>query len=171
MAALINALDNYTPVQIGENGHAEYGWSNNVREKILQFNFQLVRTDKNNSKYLSIVLKELLSTLKDNLSSTILAEKELARGYLSVLYKMIGHTRDIIDGKGEYNLTYMMIYTWFEFYPKLALFALRCLVTNEDKKVHQYGSWKDIKYFCEYCRNKGAHVFHPLIHYCINNGL
>ena len=168
MAALINALDNYTPVQIGENGHAEYGWSNNVREKILQFNFQLVRTDKNNSKYLSIVLKELLSTLKDNLSSTILAEKELARGYLSVLYKMIGHTRDIIDGKGEYNLTYMMIYTWFEFYPKLALFALRCLVTNEDKKVHQYGSWKDIKYFCEYCRNKGAHVFHPLIHYCIN---
>ena len=168
MAALINALDNYTPVQIGENGHAEYGWSNNVREKILQFNFQLVRTDKNNSKYLSIVLKELLSTLKDNLSSTILAEKELARGYLSVLYKMIGHTRDIIDGKGEYNLTYMMIYTWFEFYPKLALFALRCLVTNEDKKVHQYGSWKDIKYFCEYCRNKGAHVFHPLINYCIN---
>jgi uncharacterized protein with von Willebrand factor type A (vWA) domain len=168
MAALINALDNYTPVQIGENGHAEYGWSNNVRERILQFNFQLVRTDKNNSKYLSIVLKELLSTLKDNLKSTVISEKEIARGYLSVLYKMIGHTRDIIDGKGECNLTYMMIYTWFEFYPKLALFALRCLVTNEDKKVHQYGSWKDIKYFCEYCRNKGAHVFHPLIHYCIN---
>ena len=168
MAALINALDNYSPLQIGENGHTEYGWSNNVRDRILQFNFQLVRTDKNNSKYLSIVLKELLSTLKDKLKTTVISEKEIARGYLSVLYKMIGHTRDIIDGKGEYNLTYMMIYTWFEFYPKLALFALRCLVTNEDKKVHQYGSWKDIKYFCEYCRNKGAHVFHPLIHYCIN---
>jgi Mg-chelatase subunit ChlD len=40
-------------------------------------------------------------------------------------------------------------------------------VTNDDKKVHQYGSWKDIKYFCEYCRSRGAHVFHPLIHYAI----
>ena len=167
MAALINALDNYTPSQIGENGHTEYGWSNNIREKILQLSFQLVRTDKNNIKHLSIILKDLLSNLKQNVNSTIIAEKELARGYLSVLYKMIGHTRDIIDGKGEYNLTYMMIYTWFEFYPTLALFALRCLVTNDDKKVHQYGSWKDIKYFCEYCRSRGAHVFHPLIHYAI----
>jgi uncharacterized protein with von Willebrand factor type A (vWA) domain len=167
MASLINALDNYTPVQIGENGHTEYGWSNNIREKILQLSFQLVRTDKNNIKHLSIILKDLLSNLKQYVNSTIVSEKELARGYLSILYKMIGHTRDIIDGKGEYNLTYMMIYTWFEFYPTLALFALRCLVTNDDKKVHQYGSWKDIKYFCEYCRSRGAHVFHPLIHYAI----
>ena len=167
MAALINALDNYTPSQIGENGHTEYGWSNNIREKILQLSFQLVRTDKNNIKHLSIILKDLLSNLKQNVNSTIIAEKELARGYLSILYKMIGHTRDIIDGKGEYNLTYMMIYTWFEFYPTLALFALRCLVINDDKKVHQYGSWKDIKYFCEYCRSRGAHIFHPLIHYAI----
>jgi hypothetical protein len=167
MAALINALDNYTPLQIGENGHREYGWSNNIREKILQLSFQLVRTDKNNIKHLSIILKDLLSNLKQNVNSTIIVEKELARGYLSILYRMIGHTRDIIDGKGEYNLTYMMIYTWFEFYPQLALFALRCLVKNEDKNVHQYGSWKDIKYFCEYCRSRGAHVFHPLIHYAI----
>jgi Mg-chelatase subunit ChlD len=167
MAALINALDNYTPVKIGENGHTEYGWSNNIREKILQLSFQLVRTDKNNIKNLSIILKDLLSNLKQNVNSTIISEKELARGYLSILYRMIGHTRDIIDGKGEYNLTYMMIYTWFEFYPQLALFALRCLVISDDKKVHQYGSWKDIKYFCEYCRSRGAHVFHPLIHYAI----
>ena len=51
MAALINALDNYTPKQIGENGHVEYGWSNDIREKILQFSFQLVRTsDSSNLK-------------------------------------------------------------------------------------------------------------------------
>ena len=167
MAALINALDNYTPLQIGENGHTEYRWSNNIREKILQLSFQLVRTNKNNIKHLSIILKDLLSNLKQNVNSTIISEKELARGYLSILYKMIGHTRDIIDGKGEYNLTYMMIYTWFEFYPTLSLFALKCLVTNEDKKAHQYGSWKDIKYFCEYCKSNGAHIFHPLIHYAI----
>jgi hypothetical protein len=165
MAALINGLDNYTFNQIGENGYTEYGWSNNIREKILQFSFQLVRTNENNEKNLSIFLKDLLTNLKYNTDSQIIAEKEIAKGYLSLLYRMIGHTRDIIDGKGEYNLTYMMIYTWFDFYPQLALFALRCLVVNE--KVHQYGSWKDIKYFCEYCKNRGAHIFHPLIHYAI----
>ena len=168
MAALINTLDNYTPKQIGENGHTEYGWSNIIREKILQFSFQLVRTtDKNKEKNLSIILRELLYTLKHNTSSTSIVEKELAKEYLSLLYRMIGHTRDIIDGKGECNLTYMMIYTWFDFYPTLALFALKCLVKNDDNKVHQYGSWKDIKYFCEYCKDKGLYVFHPLIHYAI----
>jgi hypothetical protein len=80
---------------------------------------------------------------------------------------MIGHTRDIIDGKGEYNLTYMMIYVWYDFFPELAKFAIKCLVDLGDRNIHQYGSWKDIKYFCEYCRSKGAHVFHPLIHYAI----
>jgi len=168
MTALINALDNYTPKQIGENGHIEYGWSNIIREKILQFSFQLVRTtDKNKEKNLANILKDMLYTLKHNTSSTSIVEKELAKGYLSVLYRMIGHTRDIIDGKGECNLTYMMIYTWFDFYPTLALFALKCLVKNDDNKVHQYGSWKDIKYFCEYCKDKGLYVFHPLIHYAI----
>jgi len=167
MAALLNALDNYTSKQIGENGHVEYGWSNNIREKILQISFQLVRTDKNQENKLAIILREILSTLKDNTTSDKIVERELAKGYLSLLYRMIGHTRDMIDGKGEYNLTYMMIYTWFDFYPQLALFALKCLVTNDDNKVHQYGSWKDIKYFCEYCKNKGMHVFHPLIHYAI----
>ena len=44
MAALINSLDNFTSTQFGENGHVEYGWSNNIQEKILQFSFQVTRT-------------------------------------------------------------------------------------------------------------------------------
>ena len=43
MAALIQGLDKHTPKQIGENGHGEYGWSNDIDEKIVQFFFQLVR--------------------------------------------------------------------------------------------------------------------------------
>ena len=43
MTALFNALDNYTPSQIGENGHSEFTWSNSTREKILQLSFQLTR--------------------------------------------------------------------------------------------------------------------------------
>ena len=169
MAALINTLDNYTNKQIGENGHTEYGWSNNIKEQILQLSFQLVRTTSdNNIDNISIILKNLLENLKNNVNNTNILERDLARGYLSILYRMIGHTRDIIDGKGECKLTYMMIYTWYEFFPQLALFALKCLVDLGDKNIHQYGSWKDIKYFCEYCKNKGANNTHFLILYSIS---
>ena len=169
MAAIITALDNHTSKQFGENGHVEYGWSNSIREKITQISFQLVRADDNRVYALSLVLRDLLTPLKATLTNQLstLPEKEVAKGYLSILYRMIGHTRDIIDGKGEYTLTFMMIHTWYDFYPVLAKFALKCLVDLDDKKIHQYGSWKDIKYFCEYCRNKGADINHPLIKYSI----
>jgi hypothetical protein len=52
-------------------------------------------------------------------------ERDIAKQYLIILYKMIGYTRDIIDGKGEYELSYMMILTWYEVYPELALFAIK----------------------------------------------
>jgi len=165
MAALINALDNYTPTQIGENGHLEYGWSNDIREKILQFSFQLVRTSEMNT--LKTILNDMLTVLKYHSTSKIIVEKELARGYLSMLYRIIGHTRDIIDGKGEYNLTYMMIHTWHKFYPELAKFALKCLVDMGDRNIHQYGSWKDIKYFCDYVKSEDGNINNHLIEYAI----
>lgn len=161
MTALVNALDNFTPTQIGENTHIEYGWSNSIREKILQFSFQVTRTDENGIKNLQVVLKELLRVLKRKYND-ISFENE-RKAYLTMLYKMIGQTRDIVDGKGEYALSYMMIYTWHEFYPELAVFALKCLVDLGDKSIHQYGSWKDIKYFCRYVNTQTHDETHPLI--------
>ena len=165
MTALVNALDNFTPTQIGENNHIEYGWSNSIREKIIQFSFQVTRTDENGIKNLQVVLAELLRLLKykQNLSSD-----EVSKAYLKILYMMIGQTRDIIDGKGEYALSYMMIYTWHEFYPELAVFALKCMVDIGDKSIHQYGSWKDIKYFCRYVNAQTHDESHPLIQNAIS---
>jgi Mg-chelatase subunit ChlD len=166
MAALINALDNYTPSQIGENGHVEYGWSNSIQEQIVQLSFQITRTS--NILPLENQLNSLLTTLSHKVKNGTLPEKQLARGHLSILYKMIGHTRDIIDGKGEYTLTYMMIYTWSRHFPELAKFALKCMVDLGDKNVHQYGSWKDIKYFCQYLNDRGyPNEAFPLITYAI----
>ena len=165
MAALINTLDNYTPTQIGTNGHVEYGWSNSIQEQIVQFSFQINRTD--NHKPLEIQLVSMLQTLSHQVKNGSLPEKNVARGYLSTLYKMIGHTRDIVDGKGEYTLTYMMIYVWNQFYPNLAEFAIKCLVDLGDKSIHQYGSWKDIKYFCKFCKSKTANLSQNLINYAI----
>jgi len=171
MSALINALDLHTSKQIGENGHAEYGWSNSIRERILQFSFQLTRTDEKGLHRLSLVLNDILSSLK---AQYILFEKNspsfvVVTEYLILLYKMIGQTRDIVDGKGECSLTYMMIYTWYNFYPELALHSIKCLVDfGDDGKTHQYGSWKDIKYFCDFCHKKNCPIEHPLIQYAIN---
>lgn len=81
---------------------------------------------------------------------------------LAMLYANIGYTRDIIYGKGEYTLTYLQIYIWYYFYPDLAYHALNMLVKNTNG--HSYGSWKDIKYFCEYVKNACRAYNHPLIY-------
>ena len=167
MSAIISALDNHTPKQLGENGHVEYGWSNSIREKILQFNFQVVRTDESKVNNLQVILNDLLTSLSHQYKIGTLPEREVAKGYLSVLYKIIGNTRDIIDGKGECLLSYMMIYTWYAHYPALSTFALQCFVDLGDKKTHQYGSWKDLKYFCEYCKSQGEDISHPLIQFSV----
>ena len=162
MATLVNALDNLTPKQLGENGHAEYGWSNNIRERILQFSFQLTRTDE---KQINMLSQTLLNMLREIMYMTQFGSssvKEVSMEYYVLLYKMIGHTRDIIDGRGECQLTYMMIYTWYSIHPGLASHALKCMVDLGDPKIHQYGSWKDIKYFCNYCISKKCDLSHPL---------
>jgi hypothetical protein len=162
MTALIRTLDNVTQTKLGKKGHTEYGWSGHIREQILQFSFQVTRTDESGITKLQVILKNMLQTLQNELS----IHNTESKLYLSILYRMIGHTRDIIDGKGEYTLAYMMIYTWYEFYQELSLFALTCMVDVGDN-IHQYGSWKDIKYFCEYCRKHGATEDHPLIQHAI----
>ena len=154
---------------IGENGHIEYGWSNEIREKILQFYFQITRTDENGIETLSTILKQLLKQLLVNLkmkNDSSICNEEI-KEYLSILFRMIAHTRDMIEGKGEYTLAYMMIHTWYNFFSDLSLFALTCMVTSSENQEHPYGSWKDIKYFCGYCRKQGENEDHPLIKHAI----
>jgi len=167
MSEFVKALDNHTSQQIGENGHIEYSWSNSLQEKIVQFHFQLSRTDENGINRLEGVLDNLLSSLKYQVSFGTLSEKQVANAYLKLLFKMIGQTRDIINGKGEYNLTYMMIHKWYDYFPQAAIFAINCLVNIGNKNIHPYGSWKDIKYLCKFCKTRGSAMDHPLIQECI----
>ena len=146
MSAIISALDNFTPSQIGENGSSEYTWSNNVRERIIQLSFQLTRvrdeiTINNLSNKTDIILKDLTNSYK----ASMLSREEYLE-YMSIMFRMIGHTRDIIDGKGEYALSYMLLEVWNKHYPELAKFALKLFVLPITNDFHPYGSWKDIKY-------------------------
>lgn len=164
---LITPIIDYNHIQYGKNGHIEYGWSTNIQEKILQFSFQITRTNKRGVVELSNILHSIISELKKNIEIGNNSEKQVSKEYLSILYKMIGQTRDVIDGKGECMLSYMMVYIWYKHFPNLALFALKCFVDLQDSN-HQYGSWKDLKYFCEYCINKGENINSELIQYPIN---
>lgn len=168
MAALISA-----PEQTRENRYME------LQEKINQFDIQCVRTDEKGVAALSIILDGFLSELSINEEQN----REKRKDLLTTLYKMIGKTRDIQGGKGEYTLSYMMIWTWYKFYPRMAALALFLFVFNSNHLymmfsiadigiVDQndqipYGSWKDIKYFCDYAKKQGATTDHDLIKSCI----
>ena len=141
---LIDVLDKNS-LQLGENFHKEYSWSSTIEKRIVQFNFQLVRTNKTQLDSLAIQLSNLLVVLSNKRYFD-----EDNKKYLKILYKMIGLNRDTICGKGEYNITYMMITIWYKFFPELAKYALYCCV-NDISGQQSYGSWKDIKYLCHYC--------------------
>jgi len=172
MSAIISALDSFTPIRAGENNHTELDWSNDIQEKIVQFDFQCVRTDTNGVANLARILDDLLLQLTSRNYITN-SEKTTRNTCLTTLFKIIGKTRDINGGKGEYTLAYMMIWVWYHHFPTLAQTALQLFVMDphilnaENDSQEPYGSWKDIKYFCKYVMDNGGDMSHPLIDFCI----
>jgi hypothetical protein len=151
MTALFNALDNYTPSQIGENGHSEFTWSNSTREQILQLSFQLTRCkDDRQINQLSYIADQILSQLATDYKIQKISKPEYI-GYMSIMFRLIGQTRDIIDGKGEYSLAYMLLAVWYRHHPSLARFAFECFLVGPE---HPYGSWKDVKGMIKYMQQK-----------------
>ena len=172
--SFVAAMDTHTPKQLGENGHAEYTWSHDLKEKIVQFYFQLVRaTSVEDSMQLSHMLDDFIVKLKQSKEDRSIKHVPEKLELLRSLYKLIGHTRDITSGKGEKTLTYMQIYTWYLHYPNLAKYAFRSLVhyINDDYSIetsqHQYGSWADVKYFCKYVKDRSGNSNHELINYAV----
>ena len=155
-------------LQYGKNSNAEYKWSIYFKEKIVQLSFQLTRTrDPTQKILLATKYGELLheAFLSNQLDSTT------RRTYVSVLYKLMLHTRDIIDGKGEYSLFYALFTEWIKLSEQLKQFFgekyndhINCIeqITNKaietlvylDDNDHPYGSWKDMKYILNYLRSR-----------------
>jgi hypothetical protein len=120
-----------------------------VKSKIARFYYNACSKSGSDNE-LQLLSRELTEILNLLTFDTNVAYSEgisvYARPYLELMYKMIAQTRDISYGKGERDLTYMMIFTWYPFFPELALDALLSCTT-------QYGCWKDIKHFCQYVRS------------------
>ena len=149
----ISGLDSHTPTQLGENAHMEHGWSNNLRERICQLSFQLVRTTSPESlgAKFSGLIGEIWS--KSNSETQIIpcSESQLA---LNTLLRLLMQTRDIEAGKGEWNLSYELLRSLWShgdarsnhLVYKLIYYFVHDLPSKVvGAKTHPLGSWKDIK--------------------------
>jgi hypothetical protein len=139
----------------------------------------IVTTESNNSCKTPCHFEEMIGDDRKTPHNTI--------QLLTLLYKQIAHTRDIVNGKGEYTNAYKQLYVWNSVFPELAKHALETFVlpqpldyrvknhwnpSREELKLYYpeaipYGSWKDIKYLCEFCRMESKSVYHPLIQHSI----
>jgi hypothetical protein len=120
-----------------------------LKYDITKFYFLLSRKDGHKElKQLSRYLSHILSQIKQG----IIEKKPEFNEYLDLMFRLIAYTRDIHSGQGERQLTYMMINTWYKFYPVLAVYAIEMICKPTDGEF-TYGSWKDIPHLCEYIRN------------------
>jgi len=109
--------------------------------------------------------RELLGSLKDAISNN---QEYLC--YLKTVYSLIGYSRDAIKGRGEHDISYIMLTVLYEYYPVLAIYMLhQFVIPSEQSPLKKpYGSWRDIKYLCKIIK-----VISPLrersgfIKYCI----
>lgn len=81
---------------------------------------------------------------------------------LHALFQVIRYTRETLL---ERDLTYLQLWVWYEFHPVCAAHALVECVSN-------YGCWKDIQYFCQFCKNQQPQLQqqlqpHPFVLYAI----
>ena len=170
--------------QYGENNHIEYKGVNisveSLQEKIMQFSFQLVRTKSEQG--LSSIALETRGIL--NMIMNVIKQKKHGDGdgdgddeYKKcidmgvIMFKILAHTRDIVGGKGEYMLFYVMLLEWAKIDFRFFDFVIESLVYNNHglecndsendgknetnyKKQHPLGSWKDMKYFLTYMKEQ-----------------
>jgi len=156
-SGIVSALDELN-IKRGENDHPELNWTKertNLNEILVQLNFQLTRgcEVKNISQkiydFLDIVLnKDIGTNIEEYKKSEAIKD----------FFCMIAYTRDIVKGKGEYNLTYELIETVYQYSKRVKRYEQSVSLVNickmmieklvlDENNEHPLGSWKDLKYF------------------------
>ena len=113
-----------------------------LQESLCVFYFHVSRTrDINMVLKIGKYFETLLEYIRDHMKKHGHFEYLF---YLASLYKMIGQTRDIVNGKGERDFSYMMVCVFFKIFPELGHNAVKLLLESD------YGCWSDFKYFCHF---------------------
>lgn len=99
--------------------------------------------------------------------SSAFAERHTILNLLTTLYRLSAHTRDIISGKGERDLAYAMVLIWYDVAPSLAFQLASRFWDEHGERTHPYGSWKDVKYLCEFVKLRTHNEKHPIIKFAV----
>lgn len=99
---------------------------------------------KESTEELKELFKDVLEKIKKRDQLNIIE-------YLELILCMITYTRDIRYGKGERDLTYMMVYTLYIYFPIPAIYLVKEIV---GQNAESYGSWKDIARLCDYIKRE-----------------
>jgi len=87
--------------------------------------------------------------------------------YLGLFYRLIGYVRSIVSGKGDHHFAYLMLFVWYKYYPTLAVYALHRFVLCTEGQHNTFGSWRDIKYLCQFIKSSsGQGQDHSFIDVC-----
>jgi len=118
--------------------------------------------------YFTNVLQNLIKNAKEHKE-----DKLLHNYFLNNILNLISHTRSIEYGKGERDTSYMMLYCLYCSLPIICEKYFPFFINS--------GSWKDIKYLCEFVRTHAplsshddnddepwGYEQHPMIKMCIS---
>jgi hypothetical protein len=145
----------------GKKGHCEYTIESlNTQDKIHHLEFQLNLGSEIDVKTIEQLYRDILQEIGNK------PYNEESKAQCIKMFTMIAKTRDIYNGKGLRSISYMMIQCWYECFTLGAREQLWGFVYT-DSSQRPYGSWKDMKYFCDYCVKNGWDDNHELILYVV----
>ena len=135
-----------------------------IQTRILNFFYSCSRQQQHSLDNFTHSFNDLFSFIHTNIHIHSIKEK-----YIQILFCLTCYVRDK-KGKGERDLSYRMIEVFHRHYPELAKQLIgRCVGFDENQTIYKrpYGSWKDIKYFCNFIYTGSENPVDPLIEYCI----
>ena len=155
---------------VDDNIEMEVEEAKSCRDRLVELAFHLNRCfDNNKLLILKNLFRELVEDLFYNPEPCKKEDWNSLQRYRKLLMSMMLHTRDIIAGKGEYDLFYCLVCEWVNvmlqnqnkpFVTNKHHRAMEVLLQQIVEKLvyisdeeHPYGSWKDIKYCLEYLRD------------------
>lgn len=110
---------------------------------------------RKNEKMVNILLNDIISDLV-----LIIKNQDCQKYYLmTMVVKIMYYCRDHVLGKGERDLFYSMIYTFYKRFPEYAIQIIKQLPLtkiNREQNGKSFGSvgcWRDIPNICNYVRN------------------
>lgn len=109
-------------------------------------NQKIQNNQENKKQKKSLVLFQFLDALVIAIQHEMVNNNQYLI-YLNILFRMMFQTRDVMYGKGERDMFYMMFCCFYKHYPALTISGVRQMLQDSS-----LACWSDVKYLCDYVR-------------------